>query len=272
MSDDLPNRMKLYELNEAGRRFIPLLPVIARLDGRSFHTFTKGMKRPFDEALSRLMINCTQYLVKETNANCGYTQSDEITLAWLVPDFGSQIFFDGRISKMISILAAMQSVYFNHKMRGGPFKTEHCQQMPLFDCRAWCVPNIDEGANAFLWREQDATKNSISMAARTYFSQSEVHGKSGKQMQEMLFQAHGINWNNYPSFFRRGTFIQRKKIQQPFSKADLEALPEKHHARQNPQLMVETVIYQELDMPPFSKVLNRPDVIFNGADPVVATI
>ena len=269
MKDDFGDRMKLYEMSEAGRKFMPLLPVVARLDGRSFHNFCKGLNRPYDERLSNLMIACTKYLVQETNANCGYTQSDEITLAWNVLDFNSEIFFDGRISKMMSVLAAMQSVYFNKHM-SEYLGEEYASKMPTFDCRAWTVPNIMEAANAFLWREQDATKNSISMAARTYYSHKEVENKNGPQMQEMLWQK-GINWNDYPAFFKRGTFVQRKKTQKPFTVEELDKLPPKHKARTEQNgLFFERTEFVALDMPPFGKVINRPEVIFSGEEPKLA--
>src|SRR5215212_3282844 len=99
MNDGLGDRMKRYESAEAGRRLMPLLPAVARLDGRAFHAFVKGLTRPFDERLSRLMI--------ETVASVGYTQSDEITLAWVPAGTDGQVFFDGRVQKMNSVLAAL---------------------------------------------------------------------------------------------------------------------------------------------------------------------
>lgn len=246
---------------------MPLLPVIARLDGRAFHSFCKGLQRPYDERLSMLMIDCTKYLVQETNACCGYTQSDEITLGWFSADFDSEIFFDGRVSKMLSILAAMQSVYFN-KMLPKFLTAEYAAKMPTFDCRVWCVPNLDEGANAFLWREHDATKNSISMAARTYYSHSQLDNKNGPAMQEMLWQK-GVNWNDYPTYFKRGTFVQRKKTLKPFTAEEIDRLPPKHKARTGSpdSLFFERTEYAAIDMPPFGKVINRPAVIFEGAEP-----
>lgn len=262
--DDFGDRMKLYEMAEAGRKLMPLLPALARIDGRSFSMFTKGLERPYDKRLSDLMIETTKYLVKETNACCGYTQSDEITLAWLSTDWDSQIFFDGRISKMTSVLAAQATVFFAYTLpKYLPW--EYAAKMPVFDCRVWNVPNVVEGANTFLWREQDATKNSISMAARHYYSHKQLENKNGSEMQEMLWQK-----GDYPAFFKRGTFIQRRKSARKFTTDELDRLPEKHEARRNPDLMVERTDYVALDMPPFGKVLNRPEVIFFGEEPKVA--
>ena len=114
--DAFGNRMKDYEAQTCGIKMMPRIPVIARLDGKGFSKFTKGLKRPYDERLSNLMIETTKYLVKETNANCGYTQSDEITLVWYTDKIDSSIYFDGRLFKMFSDLSAMASVFFNREL------------------------------------------------------------------------------------------------------------------------------------------------------------
>lgn len=262
MADDLGDRMKLYESAEAGRNLMPLLPIMARLDGRGFSGFTSGLAKPYDARLSNLMIDCLKYLVKETNANCGYTQSDEITLTWYSPDFIKQTFFNGRVSKLTSILAAMQSVYFNSKLNCIP---ERVDCMPLFDCRVWNVPTLEEGANVFLWREQDAIKNSISMAARAYFSHNELLNKNGPHMKSMLLEK-GVNWDDYPAFFKRGTYVQRQKVYRPFTPEEIDKLPPKHAARTS-EVTVERTEYVALDMPPFGSILNRAEVIYSGAEP-----
>jgi tRNA(His) 5'-end guanylyltransferase len=265
MNDDLGDRMKAYEMAEADRRLMPLLPVLARLDGRAFHSFTRTLQRPYDPVLSQMMVDAALWLAQESNAVMAYTQSDEITLAWLSEDFNSQIFFDGRIQKMTSVLAGLASVYFNRLVQERLPGVAHL--LPIFDCRVWSVPNREEAANAFLWRERDATKNSISMAARAHFSHKELDGKSGSEMQEMLWQK-GVNWNDYPAFFKRGTFVQRRKVCRPFTAEELDKLPPLHEARRNPALVVERTQFQALEMPPFGKVINRAAVIFEGAEPV----
>jgi tRNA(His) 5'-end guanylyltransferase len=251
---------------EAGRRLMPLLPALCRLDGKCFHSFTRGMARPFDRRLSALMIDTCEYLVRETNASMGYTQSDEITLAWCAGEYHSQIFLDGRIQKMVSVLASMCASYFNQRYPAF-FEDSPALGLANFDCRVWNVPSVVEGANAFLWREQDATKNSISMAARAYYSHKQLDNKNGPEMQEMLWQK-GVNWNNYPAYFRRGTFVCRRLVSRPFSAEELERLPERHQARANPDLLVERTEYVRLEIPPFGKVTNRPEVVFMGAEPL----
>jgi tRNA(His) 5'-end guanylyltransferase len=160
------DRMKIFEAQESDRRFLPLLPICARLDGKCFSKFTKDMDRPYDKKMSDLMIEVTKYLVEETNACMGYTQSDEISLVWYSDDIKSQIFMDGRIQKMTSILAAMASVRFNSLLP--QYFPNKVDKEPVLDCRVWSCPTLMEATNQLLWREQDAAKNSISMAARHY--------------------------------------------------------------------------------------------------------
>lgn len=262
--DSLGTRMKLYENQTCGIKLIPRIPVIARLDGKGFSKFTKGLKRPYDERLSNLMVETTKYLVKETNANCGYTQSDEITLVWYTDKVDSSIYFDGRLFKMIGDLSAMASVFFNREL--GKYLPEKVDKMPRFDARVYNVPTLDEAVNSFLWREQDATKNSISMAAQAFYSHKELMNKNGSQKQEMLFQK-GINWNDYPSFFKRGTYVQRKRVVTPFTSDEIEKLPAKHNARRDPNFLVERWIIDRVELPKLSSIENSVDVILWGNDP-----
>jgi tRNA(His) guanylyltransferase len=262
--DALGDRMKGYEAAEAGRRLMPLLPVLARIDGRAFHAFTRGMDRPFDRLFTRCMVETTEALVRETGACMGYTQSDEITLAWHSTDARSQIWFDGRVQKMVSQLAAQATLHFYRAayflLPGG-----YAERLPTFDARVWNVPNRTEGANVFLWREWDATKNSLSMAASAYYSHKALLGKHSREKHDMLM-AKGINWNDYPASFKRGTYVQRQRVSKPFSAREIELLPAKHEARANPGLIVERQVVGVLDLPPLGQIVNREAVIFEGAD------
>ncbi len=261
--DTLGNRIKFYENQTCGIKMLPLIPVIARLDGKGFSKFTKGLKRPYDERLSNLMIETTKFLVKETNANCGYTQSDEITLMWYSDNHKSKIYFDGRLFKMISDLAAIASVFFNSKL--AEYLPEKKDKMPRFDCRVFNVPTVEEAVNAFYWREKDATKNSITMAASEYYSHNFLMGKNGSEKQELLFQK-GVNWNDYPSFFKRGSYIQRKRVMTKFSDEEIERLPDKHQARINSDLEIERWIIDRVEIPPLSTIENKVGVIVYGED------
>lgn len=258
--------MKLYEGIECDRRLMPRLPVVARMDGRAFHSFTRGMNRPYDERLSKLMVETALYLVRETNACMGYTQSDEITLAWHSTDPQSQIWFDGRVAKMTSQLAAHATLCFNRLL--AQIAPEYLDRQPTFDARVWTVPNRTEGANVFVWREWDATKNSISMAASALYSDKALHAKNGSEKQEMLWQK-GVNWNDYPAFFKRGTYVQRRTVVKPFSAEEIDRLPPKHAARTNPALTVERSEWRALELPIITTITNREAVIFDGAEPIV---
>ena len=105
------------------------------------------------------------------------------------------------------------------------------------------------------------------MAAHDYYSHKQLQNKSGKEKQEMLFEK-GINWNDYNAFFKRGTYVQRKRIVTPFTAEEIEKLPAKHNARKDPNFCVERWIVDKVDLPPLSKIENKVDVIVFGKDPI----
>ncbi len=267
MSEDLGDRMKVYESAETGRRFMDQLPICARIDGKGFSKFTRELKRPYDERLSQLMIATTAFLVDETSALAGYTQSDEISLLWFQADPKSQLYLDRRIQKLTSILASMATAKFNAGLAAA--LPEKSGELALFDCRVWALPNKDEAANTFLWRERDASKNSVSMAARALYSHAELQEKSGSEMQELLFQK-GVNWNDFPAFFKRGTFVLRRSVNRRFTPAELEVLPPRHAAKLDPDLVISRTEVRPVEMPSFGKVLNRVGVLFDAEEPRVA--
>jgi tRNA(His) 5'-end guanylyltransferase len=259
--DELSSRMKLYEgLQDTS--LLPRVPVVARLDGRAFHSFCKGLERPFDPRLRTLMVDTTIYLARETNAKIAYTQSDEISLIWLAGK-DEELFFDGRVQKMASILAAMGSVYFNGNV--ATLLPEKTHNIAHFDCRVFSVPSQTEAANYLIWREADACRNSISMAAQSYYSHVQLHGKKQADMHDML-HAKGINWNDYPTHFRRGIYVRGVVREIPFSAEEIEKLPQKHEARTNPDLKVRRRDWGAVELPIFTKILNREEVIFEGAE------
>lgn len=233
--DVFGNRMKSYE---DGSRFMRQLPVILRIDGKCFSKFTKGLERPYDKRFSDLMVEVTKYLVDELNAVIGYTQSDEISLILYNADPFSEIIFGGKKQKLVSVPASMASGKFNQlRPKLLPdFKTDY---LAIFDCRAFQVPTRTEAANAILWREQDATKNAISMAARAFISHKQMQNLNGKQLQEILWSDHKINFNDYPNGFKRGTFVRK-----------------------------EGGYSTTIQMPTFSKVINREAVIFENQTPI----
>lgn len=259
-SDNTPlgDRMKQWEFVETSRKAMRGLPLLARLDGRSFHTYTRGLDRPFDTRLSRCMLGTMEYLVKETHALTGYVQSDEITLLWDVDvNSESQFLFDGKFQKLVSVLAGMASAKFSRLANKFlPLKDE---LLPVFDCRVWQVPTKAEAANVFLWRELDATKNAISMAAFSMFSPNQLHGKNGSEKQEMMFSSFGVNFNDYPAFFKRGVYAKRVEVDR-----EAEVLLSKHDLipDENGKYWVKRNVVQSLDLPRATQIANYEELLF----------
>jgi tRNA(His) 5'-end guanylyltransferase len=259
--DDLGDRMKSYEAVTTSRKAFKGQPLIVRLDGKSFHTFTKGLKRPYDTRLSALMVETMKALVDRMGSIVGYTQSDEITLVFYEDSFSSADYpFNGRIQKMESLCASYATAYFNKQLEF--HLPEKADQLPIFDARAFVVPNLVEAYNCVLWRQQDATKNAISMAAQSMFSHKELQHKSGPEMQEMLFKV-GINFNDYPYFFKRGTFARRVREERMLTEDQLAKIPEKHR----PTGPVERSFIDQLDIW-LSKQPDGVAALFKGA-PIV---
>lgn len=265
--DALGDRMKDYEGRETARRFLPGVPVCARIDGRSFSQFTRRLERPFDARMSAAMVQAARDLVEGTQALIGYTQSDEISLLWLAPDMRSDIFFSGRVQKMCSNLASKATMAFALALQDVGLG-DMLRLRPEFDCRVWQVPNRTEAANTFLWRNQDATKNSISMAARHHYPHRELQGKSGPQMQEMLFAA-GVNFNSYPPGFKRGTWVRRITTERPYTAAERARIAP--HRQPSDGAVVSRSEVVAFDLPKFGSIMNREAVLFEAADPVLIT-
>lgn len=221
------DRMKSYEAVSTSRKAFKGQPLIARLDGKAFHTFTRGLARPYDERLSGLMKATMMALVDRFGANVGYVQSDEISLVWLTsPDSNVELPFSGRFQKMDSVLASFAAAYFNVNLREAI--PEKADALPCFDCRSFVVPNVQEAYHALLWRQQDCTKNAISMAAQSMFSHKYLLGRSGPEMQELMWKERGVNFNDYPPEFKRGVFARRVREERTLSPEQLAKIPEAH--------------------------------------------
>lgn len=212
--DELGKRMK----EDYEERFRHMLPrrnyTMMRLDGKSFHTFTKQMKfeRPYDLRLMRVMDQTAIALCENIQgAVMAFTQSDEITL--LLTDFATihtDAWFDGNIQKMCSVSASIATVAFNNSMYLDEDILANMTNVAYFDSRVWSMPSRDEVINNLIWRQQDASRNSIQMAAQSMYSQKELHGKNTSVLQEMMFQK-GTNWDKFPIGFKRGRIILKEK-------------------------------------------------------------
>lgn len=257
--------MKEYESFETDRRLMPGLPVMVRLDGRSFSKFTKGMTRPFHEPMSRAMIETARYLVKEAQANFAYTQSDEISLVFWNPDYQHDPMFKGRVQKLTSILASMATSKFGQLV--AETMPDRSKLLPAFDARVFNMPNLAEMTNCVLFRVLDCAKNPLTMAASAYYRHSELHGKSGSDKHEML-RAKGVNWAHYPEFFKNGTFLRRESVVEVLPAEILAKVPEQHRDRTSTVKRSKVV---EVVMPPFSRLANQEGFLFRGEAPVLRT-
>lgn len=211
----LGDRMKEYESIPA-LQLMRRTPVIIRLDGKAFHSFTRGMNKPFDDELIMCMYLTTQFLVQNIEGcDFGYTQSDEISL--LLTDYKrieTQPWFDYKVQKMVSVAASMCTMAFNENFHGHFARTgrkDFLDRTAYFDARAFNIPR-DEVVNYFIWRQKDWTRNSVQMLGRAHFSQKQLHGKSCDEIQELLFQEKGINWNDSKTYHKRGTCIHKIKV------------------------------------------------------------
>jgi tRNA(His) 5'-end guanylyltransferase len=257
---------KWLERNFSNEIMIPTLPVIIRLDGNNFHNWTKGLKRPFDLKLVELMNLTTKFLVKETNAIVGYTQSDEITLILYSSDRHSSIYHDGKKQKILSKLTAKCVNFFNEKRK--ELLPDH-NKTAVFDCRIYQTPTLHDACVQLLWRENDATKNSISMLAQSLFSHNELHKLNTSEMQDKMMFEKAVNWNNLDTKLKRGTYIKRIQTNEPFSSGELANLPPKHNAHKNPNLLIKRSIFKNIEYPIFDKIKNKVDVIFHDAEPII---
>ena len=234
--DNLGIRMKENYENIAKTKLVRRMPVAIRIDGKAFHTFTRGFKKPFDDILIQTMQETMKYLC-ENIQGCvfGYTQSDEITLILVDYDkLETCAWFDYEVQKLCSISASMATIAFNK------FLTNNYQQWiketipedklmessnllnykeelilstvyfkaiekgAMFDARCFNIPK-EEVTNLIYWRQLDATRNSIQMVAQSQFSHKELQGLSCNKLQDKLLIEKNINWNNYPTEVKRGS-------------------------------------------------------------------
>ena len=227
VNDELGKRMKENYEQVPKYRLMRRTPVIIRIDGKAFHSFTKGFNRPFDEVLGRAMTRTMEYLCTNIQGCIfGYKQSDEISL--VLSDYkklNSEAWFDYEIQKMCSIAASMATMAFNKffKQEVDVFcynngenyeKDSHERALcdvyrkaatkgAMFDARVFNIPK-EEVVNCIYWRQLDAARNSVQMVGQANFSHRELQGKSCKVIQDMLHEQKGINWNDYPTEWKRG--------------------------------------------------------------------
>lgn len=240
--DSLGDRMKEFYENRAKTYLSRRTPVIIRLDGRAFHTLTKGFVKPFDKRLIETMQETTLELCKNVQGCVfGYTQSDEITLVLVdYKNIDSEAWFDYNVQKMCSISASMATLFFNRIFErkanefmldmqkvaddpsayGEDFSSmvrklilsyqKAINMGGLFDSRCFNIPK-EEVTNCVLFRQNDCSRNSITALALAHFSHKEIQGKNGNEKQDMLMNKFRINWNNLSTVEKRGSAIIRNE-------------------------------------------------------------
>ena len=235
--DDLGVRMKTFYEQIPKTKLMRRCPVAIRIDGKAFHTFTRGFQKPFDEVLIKSMQGTMKYLC-ENIQGCvlGYTQSDEITL--ILVDYKkltSSAWFDYEVQKICSIAASMATMAFNNAFglnieketlvfsdKDGNIVDKDKYKLYLthlnsslngamFDARCFNIPK-EEVTNLVYWRQLDASRNSIQMVGQANFSHKELQNKSCNDIQDMLMTQKGINWNDLPTYQKRGSCCVRNKI------------------------------------------------------------
>jgi len=223
--DAFGKRMKEFYEQVPKIRLVRRMPVMIRIDGKAFHTFTKGFKKPFDDVLIESMQETMKYLC-ENIQGCvfGYTQSDEITLILIdYKKLTSSAWFDYEVQKMVSVSASMATMIFNkifcQKYDDLFFEStgresieeyeyfkkyeEASKKGAIFDSRCFNVPK-EEVTNFIYWRQLDAIRNSIQMLGQANFSHKELQNKTCNMIQDMLLKK-GINWNDLPTVKKRGS-------------------------------------------------------------------
>lgn len=247
--DDLGNRMKEYYENIPKEKLMRRCPVILRIDGKAFHTFTRGFQKPFDEVLVKTMQETMKYLC-ENIQGCvlGYTQSDEITL--ILVDYkklNSEAWFDYEVQKICSIAASMATMAFNKRFVENYLDylstlepdftndsdieswrkivsaySNASDKGAMFDCRCFNIPK-EEVTNCIYWRQLDATRNSIQMVGQANFSHKELQNKSCNDIQDMLMTQKDINWNDLPTYQKRGSCcVRNHMISEPYGNRMLD--------------------------------------------------
>lgn len=245
----LGERMKEYEF-QSRTRLLRRTPVIIRLDGKAFHTFTRGFDKPFDENLTRIMQDTTLKLCSSIQGCVfGYTQSDEITLVLVdYKELESCAWYDNQVQKICSVASSIATNAFNEALSDEIItmetelrewnsnyaeyhhtftEEEDAKEKAIiehmkakinlmedkmfkatFDARAFNLP-AHEVINNIIWRQQDATRNSINSLAQSLFSHKELQGINSKDVQNKMLTEKDVNWNDEPTYIKRGSAVRK---------------------------------------------------------------
>lgn len=231
------DRMKNYEAVPQ-IKLTPRMPMIIRVDGRAFHTYTRGFNKPWDDCLTNTMNDVAHALMKEVQgAKLAYVQSDEVSV--LTTDYEmheTQAWFDKKVQKVCSVAASVATGAFNDNIS---IKHVH-RKIAHFDARCFVIP-VEDVNNYFIWRQQDATRNSIQGLAHANFPHKQLQGVSTGQAKEKLLVEKEIDWDELELWKQRGWCVRRtKEIFQPDPKTQPDIL-----------VFERTVIESDWDIPLF---------------------
>ena len=262
----LGDKMKEFESVHTQTSLVPGIPVYVRIDGRAFHTVTRGLQKPFDPDFAWTMKEVTKHLHDKTNAFISYVQSDEISLCYLEP---SKMPFETRLFKLESVLAGMASAAFCVYGSKTKLKDRIEKMIPHFDCRVCQMP-LKEIPNMLLFRERDCLKNAITLVALEHFSNKQIHKKNSDEKIEMLLKEAGVDFaKDIDEDFRVGSWFRRVVFQKELDAETLAKIPEKQRVLdENGKMFVTRSEVRQLKLGmPLSKVANKLAVVLGDEQP-----
>ena len=241
MQDKLGDFIKrFYESPETSRAANPYGPLILRIDGRAFSTFTRGMEKPHDEKLSAAMIETAKHLVEHFKAHVGYVQSDEITLILVNEGELSQFPFGGKFQKLCSVAASLAAAKFSQCL------PEYAHKLPHFDCRAFGVSTMELADDVLRWRHADARRNAVLSLGQKVIGKKKIMGVGTADVARILCDEHGVLPEDLGDHYANGTFLQRITKERELTPKQLEKIPPDHRPKPGETFMrsqVETVNY-----------------------------
>lgn len=240
--------MEEFERLETGRRSHRRW-LMVRVDGKNFSRYSTALEKPFDRRFEDTMCAVAKGLLYELGGAVAYTQSDEVTVGIYLHHAHATLPYGGRYQKVASVAAAVATAVWNQEVGVGRMVPRQNGTMALFDGRAWSPPSLWETANVFVWRQRDAVRNSVSMAASARFSHRALMGKTVEERRLMLVDI-GVPWEMERMRSRMGIFLRRSEAVRTYTEEEVLRLPLKHTARRNPGVpicvMEETWVVQDL--------------------------
>lgn len=258
MFDPLGEKIKSFENKEAKRKIKKDLPLIVRVDGRSFSTYTRNFSKPFDARISTAMEKSASIVLRDFKFDIAYTQSDEITFILLGKDSAEYTpIFDGKYQKIVSTVAGLTSAAFNfyiNQERINPLAFPH------FDARAFQVSEIDDAIDVIQWRAEDGERNAISMIAQSIFTHKQLQRVNTKTMISMINDKSLKKYVDYESRYRYGIFLRNEKYEYQLTDDELERIPKNQIPENN--IVIRSKIVSITLPDSFNKMTNKREFLF----------